>query len=128
MYIIHFFQKKIYQIIFFLVFFLIGVFVHKDYGISIDEEFQRSSGFYWLNYVLNFTSFDGLKEDVVNKIAQIKGFTLPSVEGNQFYGVIFDLPAAFLEVIFKVEDSKNYYYFKHFLNFLLFFCCFYLFL
>ena len=110
-------------ILLFAIFFLIGSITFKDYGISIDEEFQRSSGFYWLNYVLNFTSFDGLKEDVVNKIAQIqiKAYTLPRVEINQFYGVIFDLPAAFLEVLFKIEDSKNYYYFKHFLNFLFFF-------
>ena len=64
-------------ILLFAIFFLIGSITFKDYGISIDEEFQRSSGFYWLNYVLNFTSFDGLKEDVVNKIAQIKSFTLP---------------------------------------------------
>ena len=93
-------SKKIIFILF-SIFFLVGLFTYKDYGISVDEEYGRSAGFYWLNYVLNFTSFDGLKEDVVNKIAQIKGFTLPSVEGNQFYGVIFDLPAAFLEVIFK---------------------------
>ena len=93
-------------ILLFAIFFLIGSITFKDYGISIDEEFQRSSGFYWLNYVLNFTSFDGLKEDVVNKIAQIqiKAYTLPRVEINQFYGVIFDLPAAFLEVLFKIHQ------------------------
>ena len=57
----------------------------------------------------------------INKIAQIKGFTLPSPVDEPYYGVVFDLPAAFLEVIFKIDDSKNYFYFKHFLNFLLFF-------
>ena len=57
-------DKKISQKIIFLLFFtffLVGLFTFRDYGISIDEEFQRSSGFYWLNYILSFTSFDELK-------------------------------------------------------------------
>ena len=54
-------DKKISQKIIFLLFstfFLVGLFTFKDYGISVDEEFQRSSGFYWLNYILNFTEFN----------------------------------------------------------------------
>ena len=117
-------DKKISRIVAFLlfsIFFIIGVFTFKDYGISVDEEFHRLSGFYWLNYVLSFLPFHDLNNAVSLKISEIKGFTLPSVEGNQFYGVVFDLPVAFLEVIFKIDDPKNYFYFKHFLNFLLFF-------
>ena len=44
--------------LFFLLFLAVGIFTYKDYGISIDEEFHRFSGFYWLNYVLSFTPFD----------------------------------------------------------------------
>ena len=113
-------SKKI-TFLLFTIFFLVGIITFKDYGISVDEEFQRSSGFYWLNYVLSFTSFDGLNSVVALKLGQITGFTLPSVEGNQYYGVIFDLTAAFLEVIFQINNPKNYFYFKHFLNFILFF-------
>ena len=57
-------NKKASKKITFLLFFtllLIGLFTFKDYGISIDEEFHRSSGFYWLNYILNFTSLDDLQ-------------------------------------------------------------------
>ena len=49
-------------------FFLIGMFTFRDYGISIDEEFHRSSGFYWLNYILSFTAFEDLKNLVNIKI------------------------------------------------------------
>ena len=54
-------DKKISKnIIFFLfsIFFLIGLLTFRDYGMWGDETFQRFSGFYWLNYVLSFTSFD----------------------------------------------------------------------
>ena len=60
-------DKKISQKIIFLLFstfFLVGLFTFKDYGISVDEEFQRASGFYWLNYVLSFTSFENLNTGI----------------------------------------------------------------
>ena len=113
-------SKKV-TFLLFSIFFLIGAITFKDYGMSIDEEWQRSSGFYWLNYILNFTPFENFKIAVNEAMSQIEGFTLPSIEGNKSYGVIFDLPAAFLEVFFQIEDSKNYYHLRHFLNFLIFF-------
>ena len=113
-------SKKITFLLFFTLF-LTGLFTFKDYGISIDEEFHRSSGFYWLNYILNFTSFDDFKNLVSIKINQIHGFTLPLPETYPYYGVVFDLPIAFLEVLFQINDPKNYFYFKHLLNFILFF-------
>ena len=48
----------------FSIFFLVGLFTFRDYGMWTDEEFQRFSGFYWLNYVLSFSSFDELKNIV----------------------------------------------------------------
>ena len=54
-------DKKISQKIIFLLFstfFLVGLFTFKDYGISVDEEFHRSSGFYWLNYILGFITLE----------------------------------------------------------------------
>ena len=49
-------SKKI-TFLLFIIFFLIGAITFKDYGISVDEEFQRRVGVYWLNYVLGFTPF-----------------------------------------------------------------------
>ena len=60
----------------FSIFFLVGLFTFRDYGMWTDEEFQRFSGFYWLNYVLSFSSFDELKNIVGFKIDQIGYFSL----------------------------------------------------
>ena len=121
-------DKKISQKIIFLLFptfFLVGLFTFKDYGISVDEEFNRISGFYWLNYILSFTSFDELKNVVGIKLNEINDFTLgPALEvatNHPYYGVVFDLPLAFIEVIFKINDSKEYFHLRHLLTFVLFF-------
>ena len=113
-------SKKIIFLLF-SCFFLVRLFTFRDYGISVDEEFHRSSGFYRLQYILNFTSFEVLKNSVDQKINEIHGFTLPLPKDFPFYGVVFDLPVAFIEVIFKVDDIKKAFHLKHFLNFALFF-------
>ena len=105
----------------FFIFFVVGVTIFKDYGISIDEEFHRFSGFYWLNYTLNFTPFESLKDSVQIKLAAINGFTLPDPKNHPFYGVVFDLPLALLETILNIKNEKNYYLLRHFFNFFLFF-------
>ena len=113
-------SKKI-AFLLFLIFFFVGILTFKDYGISVDEEFHRSVGFYWLNHLLSFTSFEELNNSVALKLENIIGVTLPTVKNNPFYGVIFDLPLAFLEVIFKINDPKEYFHLRHLLNFILFF-------
>ena len=39
--------------IFFFIFFIVGLFIYDDYGISLDEEFHRWGGFYWLSHILS---------------------------------------------------------------------------
>ena len=124
MYIIHFFQKRIYQIIFFLVLFLVGLLIHKDYGISIDEAFHRMMGFYWLNYVLDFFPNSELKKEVYNILINIREahLNLDHLTPNNFiYGVFFDIPAGLIETILNINEPKKIYFFRHFLNFLVFF-------
>ena len=87
--------------VFFIIYFFIGFSIVKDYGISIDEEFQRYSGFYWLCYVLEFLPFEQLKSEALIKLNGIEGFTLPNPKDYPFYGVTFDLPLAFIETYFK---------------------------
>ena len=59
--------SKITTFLLFTIFFAIGVATFKDYGFSVDEEFQRSNGFYCLNYVLSFTPFQELNNAVALK-------------------------------------------------------------
>ena len=92
-------SKKITFFLFF-IFFLVGAFTFKDYGISVDELAHRKAGFYWLDYILKFTPFQGLSDAVTLKLSQIKGLNIASHESAKYYGIAFDLPGAFLEVIF----------------------------
>ena len=45
----------------FSIFLIIGLLTYKDYGIGIEENFQRASGFYWLKFLINFTELENLK-------------------------------------------------------------------
>ena len=119
---INFFKKKFFHFIF-LIYFFIGISIVKDYGISIDEEFQRFSGFYWLCYVLEFLPFDSFRIEALNRLNEIQGLTLPNPKNFPFYGVVFDLPLAFLETILNIENSKNYFLMRHQATFVIFFSC-----
>ena len=102
----------------YLLFFLIlcvGFSISRDFGIGIEEHFQRKSGFYWLNYILSFTNFNSLKFEVLERINDINLFTpnLPPIEKFSYYGVIFDLPLALIESILKINDPQNYFLLRH---------------
>ncbi len=112
---------KYFTPIFFVIYFFVGLLIFTDYGITTDEEFQRFSGFFWLKYVLSFTNLEELKLLVDVKFNSISGFTLPNPIDFPFYGVIFDLPLALLEVVLGIEQSKNYFLIRHFFNFIIFY-------
>ena len=93
----------------------VGFFIFPDYGISIDEDNTRVNGFVSLKYI--FEIFFPEHIPAIDKFTNI-----PSM--NQFkeqgVGVVFDLPAAFLELFFQIEDSRGFYVIRHLLNFLFF--------
>ena len=115
------YRKYSIKIIFFL-FLLLGLFTYKDYGVSIDEKFQRLNGFFWLEYLFNFTDFQNFKYLISEKISSISNdTTLPSIHQYNFYGIFFDVPASFLEILFDIKDVNEVYNLRHLLNFLYFF-------
>ena len=104
----------------FLILLLIGCFTYRDYGIGIDDKFHRLNGF-WLDYLLSFTNFEQLKISTSLKLRSINDFTLPSITYYNSYSIIFDVPAALLEIIFEKDSPKEFYEFKHFSKFFIFF-------
>jgi len=87
---------------FFALFLLVGVSVYKDYGISADEETNRTNGLLSFNYV-----FRGDK-------------TLLSYRDRD-YGVAFELPLFAMEKIAGLsypEDSRVIYLLRHLFTFL----------
>ena len=55
------------SIVFFIFFFIIGLSIYKDFGLSSDEPFQRSIGYYWYIYLLEFFSKRGVNNQVRKK-------------------------------------------------------------
>ena len=55
----------------YLIYLIVGLLVIDDFGIGIEEHFQRSSGFFWLKHLLSFTNFDTLNSLVDQKIIDI---------------------------------------------------------
>ena len=87
-------------VLIFSLFFITGFFVYDDYGISWDEYFHRINGFVSLNLVREIFYLDIIFPDLVHN-------TKSFAEASKMYGVIFDLPMAFLEERLNIVDSKN---------------------
>ena len=105
------------------IYFLIGILIYKDYGIGIEEHFQRQNGFYWLKEISNFLGLENLHELAYKKYSNIllNNPDLPKIPFFNFYGILFDLPTALIEIVFNLESSKLYFEIRHLLNFLVFF-------
>ncbi len=120
------FLKKnfnLFIIIFFIFYLILGLFIYKDFGIGIEEHFQRQNGFYWLNYFITNGDFNNFKSIVALKYNEILSTNpdLPDSSFFNFYGIIFDLPLAFIETFFEIRSSKIYFELRHLVTFLIFF-------
>jgi hypothetical protein len=100
-------------ILIFFSYLIIGILIYDDYGISWDESNHRINGFTALNF-LREIFFLVIYPDLEHKG---KAF----VESTKQYGVLFDLPMAFIEKKFHIENSKNYFLLRHFFNFIVFY-------
>ena len=97
-------KKNIILFLFFSIYLIVGLITYKDYGVGIEEHFQRKNGFYWLNYLASFTNFTDFKLIVSEKLLLIDQLTqnLPLVETLPMYGILFDTTTAALEIVFKM--------------------------
>ena len=114
--------SKLLTLLFFTIFFVLGLNIYKDYGLSVDEPFQRSLGYYWYIYLIEtFTNNQELLVTTQNKFEAMYWSQYLS-QGNLLqYGIFFDTLAAFIEEILNIKDTQNAFYFKHFLTFCFFF-------
>ena len=108
-------HKKYFTFLFFMLFFFTGIFVFSDYGMSIDEDNTRVVGFLSLKSI-----FKIFIPEYLEKINYIISADLPHQPDDIIptSGVAFDLPMAFLEFAFQIEDSRQYYLLRHFFTFL----------
>jgi hypothetical protein len=120
-------------ILFFSIYFSIGLLVYKDYGLSIDEPIHRTLGYYWYLWLLKFFLINS--ESVIlieNKfLSTDQEFIKILLKGDSlWYGPFFDLLTVFLEDKFNIVNLKEIYQFRHFINFIFFYsssiCLFFL--
>ena len=99
----------------FLIYFIIGVNIYKDYGISFDENINRDNGFVSLKYIFEKI---GINADLSKFVVDIPNL---SDYKDKAYGVVFDLPLAFFEFLFDIDNTRDAFLFRHLINFILFF-------
>lgn len=96
---------------------MLGLFIFTDYGIPLDEPAQRLIGITNLNYVANIFNIQTILEN--SHLANFTKQSLTELE-DRHYGVIFELPAAFMEVFFNPPDDRFIYFSRHLLNYIYF--------
>ena len=114
--------------LFFLIIFFVGILIYKDYGISWDEKISRNyglvSGNYILKKILPEKNYIQILSKIVSKETSIENVNknIPDLVSytDRAYGVAFELPVTFFEIILNLKDN-NIYYFRHFASFFLFF-------
>lgn len=116
-------KHNIFFSLFFFFYFIFGLILFSNYGIGIEEHFQRQNGFYWLYKISIFFEFDEIAQNALIKFNAIRDFdpTLPNPEFFNFYGIFFDLPFAVIELIFYNLDISFFFKIRHLFNFLIFF-------
>ena len=115
-------KEEAYVYIFFILFFLICLYLLKDFGISIDEDNSRINGLVSLKYVLELFNLD--KYFLFNSVNNLPSIHEYKEQGN---GVIFDFPLALIETIFQIENERNIYLIRHTAVFIIFYIsCIYL--
>jgi hypothetical protein len=84
--------------------------------MSADELISRTNGGMSLNYIADKFKITWLKNDPI-----LTTFNIPLNEYYDFdYGVVFDLPAFFIERLFSLNDSRQQFLLRCAFTFLVF--------
>ncbi|MDY6322824.1 MAG: hypothetical protein SPL30_07965 [Succinivibrio sp.] len=100
---------------FFLTVFLIGLFITGDYGVSCDEPLDQATAAVNLKYVLSKICTPEFVNSFIPDCASVSDL---SVWRDRDYGVVFHLPAYFIELALGATDPYDAYRVRHILNFL----------
>jgi len=106
---------NIIAIFFFFFYFIIGILITKDYPVTPDEPLHRINVFISLKYIFNFFLIDFKSNIFFDNLPNLYA------DWRKTYGVLFDLPLAFIEYIFKIEDVKNVFLLRHYITYIIFF-------
>jgi len=118
-------NNKIIVYIVFLVIFLLGMNIYKDYGLSLDDEFYRKNGV--ANYEYIKFLFSELNSSALNSLQSISKRVVGDLSLIN-HPAPFDILLAASANFFNIKKINEIYLLAHFLNFFIFFIsliCFY---
>lgn len=108
--------KKLVSPLLFLGLLTLGLLTYKDYGVSFDEPAQRLIGVTNLNHIAHKFNLSSIinNESLAQFPKRLDQIT------DRDYGVIFELPAAFMEHALDLRQERDIYHARHLLTFLFF--------
>ena len=92
---------------------VVGVYVHKDYGLSIDDEIYRLNGIFYKDFIikylfnlynLDFSNFNLLEQEISNNPLSN-------------HPALFEIILAFIEDVFSLKDTNIIFSVSHFINY-----------
>ena len=100
----------------FLSFYIFGCWVSNDFGISWDENQHRVFGQKTVIYIVKYFGFDHLIQipDGLNEFG-------PEEFGVIHYSYIFDGLSAVVEELYPIQDMRDIFLFRHWLNWTFYF-------
>lgn len=101
-----------------LLYVMLGIALHADFGISSDEVIERDNGIISLRYVGERFHIGGILQDPV--IQNTASMPKLEVYKDRDYPVVFNVAALIIERLLKIdyEDDQKIYVFRHLLTFL----------
>ncbi len=108
--------KKFITLAFFVIVYLVGLRIHPDYGMSVDEQIQHVHGYVAADYIA---------ESILPSIKNLEIFKgippYPEYIGSN-YGVLFHLPFLLIEKTFYLDaNTPAFWKFKHLYTFMWFY-------
>ena len=95
-----------------LILVLIGYWVYRDYGVSLDEEISRMNGLVSIKYICEL-----LFPQIAYNFELIKN--IPNLESysDKQYGTFYEILLIFiLEILFEIKNFSEIIYYRHLLN------------
>ena len=99
---------------FFLGVLLLGIFIHRDYGVSADERISRINAAVTAKYLLTLFAPAKAADTSLSRTPDLHTWK------DRDYGVGFEMPVFFLEKALHLKDIRDIHYLHHLCIFLVF--------
>ena len=108
--------KRFIVALFFFSILILGIVIHRDYGISWDEAIERTTGIVTLNYIGDTLNFSAIQNN--DELAKFRPQKLNEYQ-DRFFGSIYVTSLAALEQVFQIRGNQEIYFFRHLITFLI---------